>query len=143
MLPLGEITEAHYEDTFGRNVKGVLFTVQKALPVLAPGASVILTGSTAGTEGTQAFSVYAASKAAVRALARNWILDLKGRGIGWLLMQTLIEYAREEELKTIQGEVLTENTTMLRMCEELGFMSSESPTDPGIRLVKLDVNPKA
>ncbi|KMO28812.1 oxidoreductase [Methylobacterium variabile] len=81
MLPLGEITEAHYEDTFGRNVKGVLFTVQKALPVLAPGASVILTGSTAGTEGTQAFSVYAASKAAVRALARNWILDLKGRGI--------------------------------------------------------------
>jgi acetyltransferase len=69
--------------------------------------------------------------------------DLKGRGIGWLLMQTLIEYAREEELKTIQGEVLTENTTMLRMCEELGFMSSESPTDPGIRLVKLDVNPKA
>jgi NAD(P)-dependent dehydrogenase (short-subunit alcohol dehydrogenase family) len=81
MLPLGEITEAHYEDTFGRNVKGVLFTVQKALPLLAPGASVILTGSTAGTEGTQAFSVYAASKAAVRALARNWILDLKGRGI--------------------------------------------------------------
>lgn len=81
MLPLGEITEEHYEDTFGRNVKGVLFTVQKALPLLAPGASVILTGSTAGTEGTQAFSVYAASKAAVRALARNWILDLKGRGI--------------------------------------------------------------
>ncbi|GJD60281.1 SDR family NAD(P)-dependent oxidoreductase [Methylobacterium frigidaeris] len=81
MLPLGEITEEQYEDTFGRNVKGVLFTVQKALPLLAPGASVILTGSTAGTEGTQAFSVYAASKAAVRALARNWILDLKGRGI--------------------------------------------------------------
>lgn len=81
MLPLGEITEAQYEDTFGRNVKGVLFTVQKALPLLAPGASVILTGSTAGTEGTQAFSVYAASKAAVRSFARNWILDLKGRGI--------------------------------------------------------------
>ncbi|MGX7705030.1 SDR family NAD(P)-dependent oxidoreductase [Methylobacterium sp. Gmos1] len=81
MLPLGEITEAQFDDTFGRNVKGVLFTVQKALPLLAPGASVILTGSTAGTEGTEAFSVYAASKAAVRALARNWILDLKGRGI--------------------------------------------------------------
>ncbi|AWN53059.1 SDR family oxidoreductase [Methylobacterium sp. 17Sr1-1] len=81
MLPLGEITEAQFDDTFGRNVKGVLFTVQKALPLLAPGASVILTGSTAGTEGTQAFSVYAASKAAVRALARNWILDLKGRAI--------------------------------------------------------------
>ncbi|MGW5959048.1 SDR family NAD(P)-dependent oxidoreductase [Methylorubrum thiocyanatum] len=81
MLPLGEITEAQYEDTFGRNVKGVLFSVQKALPLLASGASVILTGSTAGTEGTEAFSVYAASKAAVRAFARNWILDLKGRGI--------------------------------------------------------------
>jgi hypothetical protein len=81
MLPLGEITEAQYEDTFGRNVKGVLFTVQKALPLLAPGASVILTGSTAGTEGTQAFSVYAASKAAVRSFGRNWTLDLKGRGI--------------------------------------------------------------
>ncbi|GJE44747.1 SDR family NAD(P)-dependent oxidoreductase [Methylobacterium soli] len=81
MLPLGEITEAQYEDTFGRNVKGVLFTVQKALPLLASGASVILTGSTAGSEGTQAFSVYAASKAAVRSFARNWILDLKGRGV--------------------------------------------------------------
>jgi NAD(P)-dependent dehydrogenase (short-subunit alcohol dehydrogenase family) len=81
MLPLGEITEQHYAETFDRNVKGVLFTVQKALPLLRDGASVILTGSTAGSEGTPAFSVYAASKAAVRSFARNWILDLKGRGI--------------------------------------------------------------
>jgi len=81
LLPLGAITEEQYEDTFGRNVKGVLFTVQKALPLLADGASVILTGSTAASGGTPAFSVYAASKAAVRAFARNWILDLKGRGI--------------------------------------------------------------
>src|SRR5690349_3332768 len=66
MLPLGAITEEQFDDTFGRNVKGVLFTVQKALPLLAEGASVILTGSTAGTEGTPAFSVYAATKAAVR-----------------------------------------------------------------------------
>ena len=80
-LPLGSITEEQYEDTFGRNVKGVLFTVQKALPLLADGASVILTGSTAASGGTPAFSVYAASKAAVRSFARNWILDLKGRGI--------------------------------------------------------------
>lgn len=80
-LPLGTITEAQYDDTFGRNVKGVLFTVQKALPLLADGASVILTGSTAASGGTEAFSVYAASKAAVRSFARNWILDLKGRGI--------------------------------------------------------------
>ncbi|WP_342655194.1 SDR family oxidoreductase [Pseudomonas sp. F3-2] len=81
MLPLGEITEAHYDDTFDRNVKGVLFTVQKALPLLATNASVILTGSTAGSSGTAAFSVYSASKAAVRAFARSWILDLKDRNV--------------------------------------------------------------
>lgn len=75
MLPLGDISEEHYYDTFDRNVKGTLFTVQKALPLLAQGASVILTGSTAASSGTPAFSVYAASKAAVRAFARNWILD--------------------------------------------------------------------
>lgn len=81
MLPLGQITEAHYNDTFDRNVKGVLFTVQAALPILAEGASVILTGSTAASVGTPAFSVYAASKAAVRAFVRNWILDVKDRHI--------------------------------------------------------------
>lgn len=81
MLPLGEITEAQVDDTFARNVKGVVFTVQKALPLLRRGASVILIGSTAGLEGTAAFSIYSASKAAVRALARSWVLDLKGRDI--------------------------------------------------------------
>jgi NAD(P)-dependent dehydrogenase (short-subunit alcohol dehydrogenase family) len=81
LLPLGSITEEQYEDTFRRNVRGVLFTVQKALPLLNRGASVILTGSTAAAGGTPGFSVYAASKAAVRSFARNWILDLKERGI--------------------------------------------------------------
>jgi NAD(P)-dependent dehydrogenase (short-subunit alcohol dehydrogenase family) len=81
MLPLGAITEEHYEDTFGRNVKGLIFTVQKALPLLVNGASVILTGSTTGISGTANFSVYSASKAAVRNLARSWILDLKDRNI--------------------------------------------------------------
>jgi len=81
MLPLGAITEEHYDDIFGRNVKGVIFTVQKALPLLRDGAAVILTGSTAGATGTPAFSVYSASKAAVRNLARSWTLDLKDRGI--------------------------------------------------------------
>jgi len=81
LLPLGQITEAHFDDTFARNVKGTLFTVQTGLPLLGQGSSVILTGSTAASGGTEAFSVYAASKAAVRAFARNWILDLKGRGI--------------------------------------------------------------
>jgi len=81
LLPLGQITEEHFDDTFARNVKGTLLTVQTALPLLGKGSSVILTGSTAGSSGTEAFSVYAASKAAVRAFARNWILDLKGRDI--------------------------------------------------------------
>lgn len=81
MLPLGQITEEQVDDTFGRNVKAVIFTVQKALPLLGSGSSVILTGSTTGTQGTAAFSVYSASKAAVRNLARSWILDLKGTGI--------------------------------------------------------------
>lgn len=81
LLPLGQITEEHFDDTFSRNVKGTLFTVQTALPLLGANSSVILTGSTAASGGTESFSVYAASKAAVRAFARNWILDLKGRGI--------------------------------------------------------------
>ena len=81
LMPLGEITEEHFDDTFSRNVKGTLFTVQAALPLLGKGSSVILTGSTAASGGTANFSVYAASKAAVRAFARNWILDLKGRDI--------------------------------------------------------------
>ena len=81
MLPLGSITEEQYEDTFGRNVKGVLFTVQKALPLLVDGASVILVGSNVSIKGTPAFSVYSASKAAVRNFARSWTLDLRDRGI--------------------------------------------------------------
>jgi NAD(P)-dependent dehydrogenase (short-subunit alcohol dehydrogenase family) len=80
-LPLGRITEEQYDDTFGRNVKGVLFTVQKLLPLLVEGASVILTGSTASVVGMPAFSVYGASKAALRSFARHWTLDLKERGI--------------------------------------------------------------
>jgi NAD(P)-dependent dehydrogenase (short-subunit alcohol dehydrogenase family) len=81
MLPLGAITEEQFDDTFDRNVKAVLFTVQKALPLLAKGASVILTGSTTSVQGTANFSVYSASKAAVRNFARSWILDLKDRAI--------------------------------------------------------------
>lgn len=79
--PLGAITEEQFDQTFGTNVKGVLFTVQKALPLLRDGASIILTGSTTGSMGTAAFSVYSATKAAVRNFARSWIPDLKPRGI--------------------------------------------------------------
>ncbi|MCJ2053895.1 SDR family oxidoreductase [Methylobacterium sp. J-070] len=79
--PLGAIDEAHFDAIFATNVKGVLFTVQKALPLLRDGASVVLTGSTTSSAGTPAFSVYSATKAAVRNFARNWILDLKDRHI--------------------------------------------------------------
>lgn len=79
--PLGAITEAHFDEIFATNVKGVLFTVQKALPLLKDGGAVVLTGSVTGSTGTPAFSVYSATKAAVRNFARNWILDLKDRRI--------------------------------------------------------------
>jgi NAD(P)-dependent dehydrogenase (short-subunit alcohol dehydrogenase family) len=79
--PLGAITEEHYQRTFDTNVKGVLFTVQKSLPLLREGASIVLNASTTSVSGTPAFSVYSATKAAVRNFARNWILDLKDRHI--------------------------------------------------------------
>ncbi|HEY9657474.1 MAG TPA: SDR family oxidoreductase [Allocoleopsis sp.] len=81
VAPLGAITEEDFDKTFNTNVKGVLFTVQKALPLLPDGASIILNASTASIVGTPAFSVYSATKAAVRSFARNWILDLKERRI--------------------------------------------------------------
>lgn len=81
MLKLGEITAQHIDETFDTNVKGTIFTIQKALPLMGPGGSIILTGSSAGTTGTPAFTTYSASKAAVRNLARTWAEDLKGTGI--------------------------------------------------------------
>lgn len=79
--PLGAITEEHFDSTFATNVKGVLFTVQKALPLMRDGGAVVLTSSTTSISGTPAFSVYSATKAAVRNFARNWMLDLKDRHI--------------------------------------------------------------
>jgi NAD(P)-dependent dehydrogenase (short-subunit alcohol dehydrogenase family) len=78
---LGEITPEHYDQTFDVNVKGLLFTVQKALPLMKAGGSIILTGSTTGEMGTPQFSVYSATKAAVRNFARSWAQDLRGTGI--------------------------------------------------------------
>ena len=80
-LALGKITAKHIDETFDTNVKGTIFTVQKALPLMAKGGSIILTGSSAGTTGAPAMSAYSASKAAVRNLARSWAEDLKGTGI--------------------------------------------------------------
>ena len=81
LVPLGQITEQHFDKLFNINVKGLLFTVQKALPLMRDGGSIILNGSIAGYTGTEAFSVYSATKAAVRSFARSWTNDLKARKI--------------------------------------------------------------
>ena len=81
LVPLGAITEEHFDKTFNSNVKGLLFTVQKALPLLSEGASIILNASITSSKGTPAFSVYSATKAAVRSFARSFTVDLKDRKI--------------------------------------------------------------
>src|SRR2546425_2540072 len=78
---IGKITEEHYHSIFDINVKGLLFTVQKALPLLRDGASIILNASIAGSKGLEGLSVYSATKAAVRSFARGWTVDLKARKI--------------------------------------------------------------
>jgi len=79
--PIGEVTEAQFDQTFGVNVRGTLFTVQKALPLFTDGGSIIMNGSIASSKGFPAFGVYSASKAAVRSFARSWTVDLKARRI--------------------------------------------------------------
>lgn len=79
--PLGQIDEGDFDRIFGTNVKGLLFTVQKALPLMPDGAAVVLNGSVVGSTGTPASSVYSATKAAVRSFARTWTTDLKERKI--------------------------------------------------------------
>jgi NAD(P)-dependent dehydrogenase (short-subunit alcohol dehydrogenase family) len=83
LVPLGEITEAYFDKTFGINVKGVLFTVQKALPLFqdSDGGSIILNASIASSKGAEALSVYSATKAAIRSFARTWTVELKHRKI--------------------------------------------------------------
>ena len=81
LAPLGAITEEHFDRIFGVNVKGLLFTVQKALPLFRDGGSIILNASIVASKGMEAFSVYSATKAAVRSFARTWTVDLKNRGI--------------------------------------------------------------
>ncbi|MGA7158084.1 MAG: SDR family oxidoreductase [Acidobacteriaceae bacterium] len=81
LAKIGEVTEQHFDDTFNLNVRGTLFTVQKALPLFTDGGSIIMNGSIASIKGFPAFGVYAASKAAVRSFARTWLNDLKDRKI--------------------------------------------------------------
>lgn len=81
LSPIGSITEEHFDSMFNTNVKGLLFTIQKALPLLRDGSSIILNASIAASKGMDAFSVYSATKAAVRSFARSWTADLKARKI--------------------------------------------------------------
>jgi len=118
-LPLGQITAEHIDETFDTNVKGTIFTVQKALPLMSAGGSIILTGSSAGTTGAPGFTAYSASKAAVRNLARTWAQDLKGTGIRVNVLSpgaTATELAKEalgEEGQKAYGAM----TPLLRMAE--------------------------
>lgn len=79
--PIGALEEEHFDRVFDTNVKGLVFTVQKALPLMRAGGSIILPGSGAGSKGLPSLSVYSATKAAIRSLARTWTTDLKSRGI--------------------------------------------------------------
>jgi len=81
VAPLGSITESHFDKIFTINVKGLLFSVQKALPLFQDGGSIILTASIGGSKGFEGLSVYGASKAAIRSFARSWTVDLKHRKI--------------------------------------------------------------
>jgi NAD(P)-dependent dehydrogenase (short-subunit alcohol dehydrogenase family) len=80
-VPLGEITEQHFDAAFGLNTRGTLFTVQKALPLFNDGGSIFMTGSVASVKGFPGYGVYSASKAALRSFARTWLNELKGRNI--------------------------------------------------------------
>src|SRR5258708_10560790 len=80
-VPLGQITEAHFDRIFDINVKGTVFTVQKALPLMRDGGTIVINGSMVSIKAFPAFSVYSATKAALRSFARTWSVDLKGRGI--------------------------------------------------------------
>ena len=120
---LGEITPEHYDQIFDINVKGTVFTVQKALPLMSDGGSIILTGSSTGVMGTPAFSIYSATKAAIRNLARSWALDLKGTGIRVNVLSpgpTTTELALE-----VVGE---ENLNALGATTPIGRMGDPSET---------------
>ena len=103
--PLGEITEQHFDAAFNVNARGTLFTVQKALPLLNDGASIIMTGSNASVKGFPGWGVYAASKAALRSFARTWLNELKGRKIRVnLLVPGAIATPMQEEVLTKEAK---------------------------------------
>src|SRR5450631_1733817 len=108
--PLGEITEQHFDAAFNVNARGTLFTVQKALPLLNDGASIIMTGSNASVKGFPGWGVYAASKATLRSFARTWLNELKGRKIRVnLLVPGAIATPMQEEVLTKEAKEMFES----------------------------------
>jgi NAD(P)-dependent dehydrogenase (short-subunit alcohol dehydrogenase family) len=105
LAPLGSVTESLFDKIFDIHVRGLLFTVQKALPLFQDGGSIILTSSIAGSKGFEGFSVYSAAKAAIRSFARSWTVDLKSRkirvnAISPGLIETPLTAELNEQVKT-------------------------------------------
>jgi NAD(P)-dependent dehydrogenase (short-subunit alcohol dehydrogenase family) len=128
LLPLGKITGEHIDETFDTNVKGTIFTIQKALPLMGEGGSIILTGSSAGTTGAPGMTAYSASKAAVRNLAKTWAEDLKGTGIRVNVLSpgaTATELAKEA-LGEEGQKVFASMTPLQRMADpaEIGAVAA-------------------
>ena len=105
--PLPVVTEAQVDKYVGINIKGTLFTVQKALPLMRAGGAIVITGSTAAVEGTPSFGVYAATKAALRSLTRTWASDLKGRDIriNIVVPGVVVTPGYKSELKMTDAEI--------------------------------------
>jgi NAD(P)-dependent dehydrogenase (short-subunit alcohol dehydrogenase family) len=105
--PLPLVTEAQFEKYVGINFKGALFTVQKALPLMRPGSAIVITGSSSAVEGTPAFGIYAATKAALRSLTRTWASDLKGRDIrvNIVVPGAVVTPAYKSELKLSDAQI--------------------------------------
>src|SRR6185437_16902703 len=109
-VPLGEITEQHFDNTFDLNVRGTLFTVQKALPLFNDGGSIIMTGSNASAKGFPGWGVYAASKLALRSFARTWLNELRDRNIRVnLLVPGAIATPMQEEVLTREAKEFFES----------------------------------
>lgn len=131
VAPLGQITEAHFDSIFATNVRGLVFTVQKALPLMPKGASIVLNASTTSIKGTPGFSIYSASKAAVRNLARSWMLDLKDAEIRVNVLSPGVVPTPAYELLGLKDEDLA------------GFIEMQAKTIPLGRVGRTDEIAKA
>jgi NAD(P)-dependent dehydrogenase (short-subunit alcohol dehydrogenase family) len=131
LAPLGSITEEHFDQIFNTNVRGLLFTVQKALAIMPAGSSIVLNASITSIKGNPALSVYSASKAAVRSFARSWTLDLKDKGIRVNAISPVVVPTPGHNLLGLNDEQLQ------------GFIQSQAAQIPLGRVGKTDEIAKA